>query len=195
MKTTPTRIGLFFGSFNPIHIGHLIIGQHMLEHADVDKIWFVVSPHNPLKPRKTLAKDADRLHLVRLAIDDNPGFHASNIEFSLPKPSYTVDTLAYLKEHYPEHEFALIMGGDNLASLAKWKNYEILLRDYSILVYRRPGHDGTPFDEHPSVQFFEAPQLNISATFIREQIKEGKSIRYLVPDPVFDYLDGGSLYR
>ncbi len=195
MSISPQRIGLFFGSFNPIHSGHLIIAQHMLEYADVDKIWFVVSPHNPLKPRKTLARDADRLHMVRLAIDDNPGFHASNIEFSLPKPSYTVDTLAYLKDQYPDHAFSLIMGGDNLASLAKWKNYEILLRDYSILVYRRPGSGDTPFDDHPSVRFFEAPQLDISATFIREQISNGKSIRYLVPDPVHDYLDGGSLYR
>ena len=195
MTAQSPRIGLFFGSFNPIHTGHLIIAQHMLEYADVDKIWFVVSPHNPLKPRKTLAKDADRLHMVRLAIEDNPGFHASNIEFSLPKPSYTVDTLAYLRDKYPDHQFALIMGGDNLASLAKWKNYEILLRDNRILVYRRPGHDGTAFDDHPSVQFFDAPQLDISATFIREQISNGKSILYLVPDPVHDYLDGGSLYR
>ncbi|MCB0693264.1 MAG: nicotinate-nucleotide adenylyltransferase [Lewinellaceae bacterium] len=195
MTAKATRIGLFFGSFNPIHIGHLIIAQHMLEHADLDKVWFVVSPHNPHKPRKTLARDADRLHMVRLAIDDNPGFHASNIEFSLPKPSYTVDTLAYLRDQYPEHAFSLIMGGDNLASLAKWKNYEILLRDYTLLVYRRPGHEGTDFDDHPSVRFFDAPQLNISATFIREQIREGKSIRYLVPDPVFEFLDGGRLYR
>lgn len=195
MTVTHSRIGLFFGSFNPIHTGHLIIAQHMLEHADVDRIWFVVSPQNPLKPRKTLARDADRLHMVRLAIDDNPGFHASNIEFSLPKPSYTVDTLAYLRDQYPEHVFSLIMGGDNLTSLAKWKNYEILLRDYAILVYRRPGSGETPFDDHPSVRFFEAPQLDISATFIREQIKEGKSIRYLVPDAVFEFLDGGRLYK
>lgn len=195
MRAASTRIGLFFGSFNPIHIGHLIIAQHMLEHTDLEKVWFVVSPHNPLKPRKTLAKDADRLHMVRLAIDDNPGFHASNIEFSLPQPSYTVDTLAYLQEKYPEYQFHLIMGGDNLASLAKWKNHEILLRDYPILAYRRPGHEGTAFDNHPSVRFFDAPQLNISATFIREQIKEGKSIRYLVPDAVFEFLDGGRLYR
>ncbi|MBK7344987.1 MAG: nicotinate-nucleotide adenylyltransferase [Saprospiraceae bacterium] len=195
MTVTHSRIGLFFGSFNPIHTGHLIIAQHMLEHADVDRIWFVVSPQNPLKPRKTLARDADRLHMVRLAIDDNPGFQASNIEFSLPKPSYTVDTLAYLRDQYPEHAFSLIMGGDNLASLAKWKNHEILLRDNRILVYRRPGSGETPFDDHPSVRFFEAPQLDISATFIREQIKEGKSIRYLVPDAVFEFLDGGSLYK
>lgn len=193
--TGPASIGLFFGSFNPIHIGHLIIAQHVLEHAGLDRIWFVVSPHNPLKERRTLARDSDRLHLVRLAIEDNPRFHASNVEFQLPKPSFTVDTLAYLREQYPETAFHLLMGGDNLATLAKWKNHEILLRDYPILVYRRPGQPDTPFDQHPGVRFFDAPLLDISATFIREQIREGKSIRYLVPDAVFAYLEGSALYR
>lgn len=189
------KIGLFFGSFNPVHIGHLIIANHMAELADLHQVWFVVSPHNPLKPRQTLAKDHDRLHLVRLAIEDNPKLQASAIEFSLPKPSYTVDTLVYLKEKYPGDTFALIMGGDNLVTLDKWKNYEIILRDYSILVYRRPGIGTSTFDEHPNVRFFEAPLLDISATYIRQGLRNGQSMRYMLPDPVFHYLDSCKMYR
>ncbi len=189
------KIGLFFGSFNPIHIGHLIIANHMAELANLHQVWLVVSPHNPLKPRQTLAKDHDRLHLVRLAIEDNPKLNASSIEFGLPKPSYTVDTLVYLKEKYPSDSFFLIMGGDNLVTLDKWKNFDILLRDYSILVYRRPGIESTAFDNHPNVRFFDAPLLDISATFIRQGLREGRSMRYMLPDPVFHYLDTCKMYR
>src|SRR6187402_95126 len=135
----PKRVGLFFGSFNPIHTGHLIIAEYMATHTDLEQVWFVVSPHNPLKQRSTLANDFDRLHMVQLAIDDNPKLKASNIEFSLPKPSYTVDTMVYLHEKYPQHQFSLIMGGDNLESIHKWKNYEILLERYSIHIYNREG--------------------------------------------------------
>ena len=190
-----TKIGLFFGSFNPVHIGHMIIANFMAENTDLREVWMVVSPHNPHKQKSTLAPDYDRLHLVRLAIDQNPKLRASNIEFNLPKPSYTVDTLAFLKEKHPDKEFVLIMGGDNLVSLPKWKNYEFLLQHHQIYVYRRPGYEGTPLDDHASVHFFDAPLLSISASFIRGLIKEEKSIRYLVPDPVFDYLESSHLYR
>lgn len=189
------KVGLFFGSYNPIHIGHLIIANYMATHTDLDQVWLVVSPQNPLKLKKTLARDYDRLHMVRLAIDDNPLLRASNIEFNLPKPSYTIDTLVYLKEKHPQHEFVLIMGGDNLASLHKWKNYEILLRDYQIYVYQRPKHEISDLENHPNVQTFDAPMMNISASYIRKSIREGYSVQYLVPQPVFEFLSSGSLYR
>lgn len=189
------KIGLYFGSFNPVHTGHMIIANHTASFSDLDQVWLVVSPQNPLKPKRTLAPDYDRLHLVQLAIGDNPLLRASNIEFGLPQPSFTIHTLAYLREKYPEHEFSLIMGGDNLASLHKWKNYELILRDYPIYVYRRKGSDDTPFDQHPSVRFLDAPLLDLSATFIRNCIRLGKSVRYLVPDAVHDYLTESTLYR
>ena len=189
------KTGLFFGSFNPVHIGHLIIANYMASQTDLDKVWLVVSPQNPLKLKKSLARDYDRLHLVRLGIGDNPLLEASNIEFNLPKPSYTIDTLAFLKEKYPEREFALIMGGDNLATLHRWKNYEQLLADYDIYVYNRPGSDTGAYANHPRVRIFEAPLLDISATYIRKCIRAGKSVRYLVPEAVFEYLEGSSLYR
>lgn len=189
------KIGLFFGSFNPVHVGHLIIANFMATQTDLDKVWLVVSPQNPLKLKKTLARDHDRLHLVRLGIGDNPRLEASNVEFGLPKPSYTVDTLAFLQEKYPEREFALIMGGDNLASLHLWKNYEHILDRYDIYVYKRPGVELGERATHPRVRLFEAPMLDISATYIRECIRIGKSVRYLVPEAVFEYIEGSSLYR
>lgn len=189
------KIGLFFGSFNPIHVGHLIIANYMATQTDLDKVWLVVSPHNPLKPKKSLARDYDRLHLVRLGIGDNPLLEASNIEFSLPKPSYTVDTLAHLKEKYPEREFALIMGGDNLATLHLWKNYELLLANFDIYVYKRNAAEPDQWAGHPRVRICEAPLLDISATYVRECLRTGKSVRYLVPDAVFEYLEGSKLYR
>lgn len=189
------KVGLFFGSFNPVHVGHMIIADYMADFTDLDQVWMVVSPHNPLKPKATLAPDYDRLHLVRLAIGDHSKLRASDIEFHLPKPSYTVDTLAYLREKYPDKEFVLIMGGDNLVSLPKWKNFEFLLEHYSIYVYRRPGFEGGAMAEHPSVRQFDAPLLDISASFIRECRKSGKSIRYLVPEPVFRYLETSHLYK
>ncbi|MCB0640146.1 MAG: nicotinate-nucleotide adenylyltransferase [Phaeodactylibacter sp.] len=188
-------IGLFFGSFNPIHIGHLIIANFMAENTDLDQVWLVVSPHNPLKSKSSLAPDYDRLHLVQIAIEDNPNLRASNIEFSLPKPSYTIDTLTYLNEKYPQHDFALIMGGDNLGTLHKWKNYELILRDYPVYVYKRPGYELGQFADHPQVRLVEAPLLSISASFIRDCIQNGKSIRYLVSEPVYQYLESSHLYR
>lgn len=189
------KIGLFFGSFNPIHVGHLIIANHMATQTDLDKVWLVVSPHNPLKPKKSLARDFDRLHLARLGIGDNPLIEASNVEFGLPQPSYTIDTLAFLKEKYPDREFALIMGGDNLATLDQWKNYEQLLAGFDIYVYRRPGIELGPFASHPRVKICEAPLLDISATYIRDCLRKGRSVRYLVPEAVFEYLESGNLYR
>ena len=189
------KIGLFFGSFNPVHVGHMIVANFMVEHSDLERVWMVVSPHNPHKEKKSLAKDHDRLHLVGLAIGDNTGIKASDIEFNLPKPSYTIDTLTYLKEKYPHHEFCLIMGGDNLGTLHKWKNYEKILESHEIFVYNRPGYELGDLQEHESVTILEAPLLSISASYIRKQIKEGDSIQYLVPDVVWKYLAGSSMYH
>ena len=192
----PKRIGLFFGSFNPIHTGHLIIAEYMATRTDLEQVWFVVSPHNPLKLRSTLANDFDRLHMVQLAIDDNPRLKASNIEFSLPKPSYTIDTMVYLHEKYPQHHFSLIMGSDNLGSINKWKNYELLLERYIIHVYKR---EGIPIDQSlipaADIRIYDVPMLDISSTYIRQSIADGLSIRYMVPESIYQFLDGSRLYR
>ena len=189
------NIGLFFGSFNPVHVGHLIIANFMATQTDLDRVWLVVSPQNPLKPKKTLARYYDRLHLVRLGIGDNPGLEASNIEFSLPKPSYTIDTLSYLREKHPDREFALIMGADNLATLHLWKNYAQILEHYDIYVYKRPASELGALATHPRVRIVEAPMLDISATYIRDCLQAGKSVRYLTPDAVCEYLENSSLYK
>lgn len=189
------KIGLFFGSFNPIHIGHLIIANFMATHTDLKQVWLVVTPQNPLKKKQTLARDFDRLHLVRLAIGDNPKLKASNIEFDLPKPSYTIDTLTYLKEKYPKEEFVLIMGGDNIATLHKWKNYEQILANHQIYVYSRPKYELGALATHPQVHLFDAPLMDISASYIRKCIKDGKSVQYMVKEEVFEYLASSSLYR
>ena len=189
------KTGLFFGSFNPVHVGHMIIANYIVEHTDLKEVWLVVSPHNPHKERKTLARDHDRLHLVHLAIGNNLKLRASDIEFSLSKPSYTVDTLAYLREKYPSRCFSLIMGGDNLITLPKWKNYEVILKHHDIFVYNRPGYEKGELAEAPNITYVDAPLLNLSATFIRQLVRERKSVQYLVPDAVFEYLDGSSMYR
>lgn len=191
----PKHIGLFFGSFNPVHTGHMIIAEYMAARTDMQQVWFVVSPHNPLKSRSTLANDYDRLHMVQLAVDDNPKLRASNIEFSLPKPSFTIDTMAYMHEKYPDHQFSLIMGTDNLDTIHKWKNYEILLERYDIHVYKRSGTEEAKTPEKAKVQVHEVPLLMISSTFIRQSIVDGHSIRYMVPEPVYQFLDGSRLYR
>ena len=189
------KVGLFFGSFNPVHTGHMIIAHYMAEYTDLDQVWMVVSPQNPFKSKDTLANDYDRLHLVHLAIGDHLHLRASNIEFSLPKPSYTIDTLAYLQEKHPGRPFVLIMGADNLSTLHKWKNYELLLNRHEIYVYQRPGYENGPFANHPNVRIFDAPQMHISASYIRECIREGHSVQYLVPDAVYEYLEKSGLYR
>ena len=191
----PKHIGLFFGSFNPVHTGHMIIAEYMADRTDMQQVWFVVSPHNPLKSRATLANDFDRLHMVQLAVDDNPKLRASNIEFSLPKPSYTIDTMAYLHEKYPDHEFSLIMGSDNLDTIHKWKNYELLLQRYTIHVYKRTGTEEAKIPENAKVQVHDVPLLLISSTFIRQSIVDFRSVRYMVPEQVYQFLDGSRLYR
>ncbi len=189
------KIGLFFGSFNPVHIGHMIIANYMATQTDLDRVWMIVSPQNPFKTKASLAKDYDRLHLLKLAIGDNPNLEASNVEFNLPKPSYTIDTLTYLNEQYPDNTFSLIMGGDNLASFHRWKNYELIIRDHDIYVYKRPNHDISTWNEHDRVHSFDAPLMQISASYIRRCINEGHSIQYLVTDGVYDYLDQSGLYK
>lgn len=192
----PKRIGLFFGSFNPVHVGHLIIAEYMATRTDLEQVWFVVSPHNPLKNRATLANDFDRLHMVQLAIDDNPRLRASNIEFSLPKPSFTIDTMVYLHEKYPQHQFSLIMGSDNLSGIKKWKNYEVLLQRYTIHIYKREETSVVePLDVPADIRLYDVPMMDISSTYIRQSIASGLSIRYMVPEPVFQFLEGSRLYR
>ena len=189
------KVGLFFGSFNPVHVGHMIIANYMAQNTDLDQVWMVVSPQNPLKIKSSLAKDRDRLHLVNLAIGDNLLLRSSDVEFSMPKPSYTIDTLVYLEEKHPDHQFVLIMGGDNLRTLHKWKNYEKLISGYEIYVYKRPKYSTGKWVGHARIKIFEAPLLDISASYIRDQIKKGNSIQYLVPQEVYDYLDDTRIYE
>jgi nicotinate-nucleotide adenylyltransferase len=188
------HIGLYFGSFNPIHVGHLIIANYVLQHSTCKQIWFVVSPHNPLKESSSLLNEQHRYHLVRLAIEDEPAFKASNIEFTLPRPSYTIDTLTYLAEKHPEHTFSIIMGSDSLQNLPKWKNFQKILDHYPLLVYQRPNaiNDAIP---HTNITMLHAPMLDISATFIRACIRDGKSIKYLVQPSVEEYILANKYYR
>ena len=192
------KIGLFFGSFNPIHIGHLILANYILENSDMEELWFVVSPQNPFKDKKSLLNDHNRLDMVQLALKNYPKMRVSNVEFSLPKPSYTIDTLTYLHEKYPEVSFALIMGEDNLKGLKKWKNSETLVNNHQIIIYPRVlGSDETKtatFD-HENISKIDAPIIELSATKIREMLKEGKNVRPMLPPEVFDYLDGSSFYK
>ena len=188
------HIGLYFGSFNPIHTGHLIIANHVVGHSDVDKIWFVVSPHNPLKEAHSLLNEYDRLHLVELAIKNDKRFRASNVEFHLPKPSYTIDTLTYLKERFPLETFTVILGSDSFQNIHRWKNFEQLISDHSFIVYERPGFEIINA-YNATLQVMKAPLLDISSTFIRKQIKEGKSIKYLAPEAVEDYIAENQYYR
>lgn len=177
------EIGLFFGSFNPIHNGHLIIVNHILNETKLDKIWFVISPLNPFKTSETLLNEYDRFHLVQKAIEDDPRLKASDIEFSLPRPSYTIHTLTYLKEKYPSYSFTIIMGSDGFQNIEKWKNAELIARDYPIIIYKRPGFE-IENKLNASIITLEAPLLNISATYIRKLIEQSKSIKYLVPPSV-----------
>jgi nicotinate-nucleotide adenylyltransferase len=191
------KIGLYFGTFNPIHVGHLIIANHMAEHSDLEQIWMVVTPHNPLKQKNTLLDDYQRLHLVRLATEDYPKIKPSDIEFKLPQPNYTVNTLAHLIEKCPQHEFSLIMGEDNLKSLHKWKNYEYILQHHDIYIYPRVSEEAEnlTLKNHPRVHWIDAPIVEISSTFIRENIKNKKNIRPLLPHNVWEYVDHNNFYR
>ncbi len=188
------KIGLYLGSFNPVHIGHLIIANHAVNETDLNQVWFVVSPQNPFKQSASLLNEYHRLHLIRSAIDGENNLRASSVEFNLPRPSYTVDTMAYLKEKYSEHEFSILMGSDGFQNLNKWKNYEVIVCNHPIYIYKRPGFDITQ-THGATVQILDAPLLDISSTHIRELIKNRKSIRFLVPDIVKEEIEIGAYYR
>ena len=188
------NIGLYFGSFNPIHIGHLIIANHVLNETFINKIWFIVSPQNPFKESKTLLNEFDRLHLVRLATQDDNRIKCSDIEFNLPKPSYTSNTLTFLSEKYPEHQFSLIMGSDSYQNLDKWKNYETIINNYPVYVYKREGHAIKNTFEKKAV-ILNAPIIQISASQVREHIRSAKSIRYLVPEIVREEIESRKFYK
>ncbi len=200
------KVGLYFGTFNPIHIGHLIIANHVAEYSDLDQIWMVVTPHNPLKNKNTLLDDYQRLQLVFLATEDYPKIRPSDIEFKLPQPNYTVNTLVHLQEKHPQHIFSLIMGEDNLKSLHKWKNYEVILQNHEIYVYPRVSEEpdtsqkeelvkqNLTFKNNPKIHFIDAPIVEISSTFIRENIKKKKNVRPLLPSKVWEYIDYNNIY-
>lgn len=188
------KIGLYFGSFNPIHTGHLIIASHIINTTSLHQVWFIISPQNPLKKSVTLLNEYHRLHLVQSAIEGENNLKASNVEFGLPKPSYTIDTLTYLQEKFPEREFAVIMGSDSYTNIDKWKNYEILLKQYELYIYVRPGFEiKKPVPQN--IKILNAPLLEISSTHIRELIKQNKSIRYLVPDVVKEEIEKNRYYK
>lgn len=189
------RIGLYFGSFNPVHTGHLIIASHILQHTGVQQVWFVVSPQNPQKKSATLLNEYHRLYLVQLAVEGSTDLRASDVEFHLPRPSFTIDTLTYLQEKYPMHQFSVIMGSDSFQNLRSWKNYAQILQHYQVIVYQRPGFEIDPEEKNPNIIILKAPLLEISSTHIRESIREGKSIRYLVPDSVMNEIERNSYYK
>ncbi|MCH4552324.1 nicotinate (nicotinamide) nucleotide adenylyltransferase [Aestuariibaculum lutulentum] len=191
------KIGLYFGSFNPIHVGHLIIANHIAEHSDLDEVWFVVTPHNPFKNKSSLLDNFDRLELVHRATKDYDKLKPCDIEFNLPQPNYTVNTLVHLQEKYPKHEFALLMGEDNLKSFHKWKNYQVILENHHIYVYPRISGEQqtTIFDNHPKIHHIDAPVMELSSTFIRKSIKEGKNVKPMLPAHVWEHIDDMLFYR
>ena len=191
------KIGLYFGTFNPIHVGHLTIANHMAEYSDLDQVWFVVTPHSPFKKKNSLLDNNHRFQMVDRAVEDYSKLRASDIEFKLPQPNYTINTLTYLEEKYPDYEFALIMGEDNLKNFHKWKNYELILERHHIYVYPRISKEKveTRFDNHPKIHFLDSPIMQLSSTFIRNAIKEGKNIRPMLPEHVWSYLDEMNFYK
>jgi len=191
------KIGLYFGTFNPIHVGHLIIANHLVENSDLDQIWMVVTPHNPLKKKANLLEDYHRLQMVYLATENFDKIQPSDIEFKLKQPNYTVNTLVHLEEKYPNHEFSLIMGEDNLETFHKWKNYEMILQNYHIYVYPRVTNSFIPeeFKKHPKIIKVEAPIIELSSTFIRNNIKEGKNIQPMLNQKVWEYMDHNLFYK
>jgi nicotinate-nucleotide adenylyltransferase len=182
------KTGLFFGSFNPIHAGHLILANYMAEFTDLDEVWFVVSPHNPLKEKAGLLADIHRLALVRLAVEDQPKLKVTDIEFKMPKPSYTIDTLAWLSDKYPSRRFVMICGTDVFSHFHKWKNWQIILENYALYVYPRPGSSLGKYAGYANVRLFDAPMLEISASFIRKGIREKKNMAFWMPDKVYQYI-------
>ncbi|MBN2272839.1 MAG: nicotinate-nucleotide adenylyltransferase [Bacteroidales bacterium] len=188
------KIGLFFGSFNPVHIGHLAIANYMVEFTDIQQLWFVISPHNPFKPKKTLLEDYHRRTLMQIALDKEDRFRISDIEFSMPKPSYTIDTLTYLKEKHPAHTFVILMGSDGLPAFNKWKNYQLIEEGYQRYVYPRPGYPVDPA-RHKNLVLVNAPLMDVSSSFIRKAINEGKNVRYFLPEKVYDYIEEMYFYK
>lgn len=182
------KTGLLFGSFNPIHVGHLILANYMAVFTDLDEVWFVVSPQNPLKNKSSLLADYHRLALVRLAVEDCIGLKASNIEFNMPKPSYTIDTLTWLSEYSPNREFVVICGTDIFPSFHRWKNHDEILNQYSLYVYPRPGYQLGKYHDHPSITLHDAPLMEISSSFIRKGIKEKKNMGFWMPETVYNYI-------
>ena len=190
------KIGLYFGSYNPIHIGHLAIANYLVEYTDIDQLWFVVSPQNPHKKKTNLLNDYQRLEMVYRAVEGDNRLRASNIEFSLPKPSYTVNTLAYLNDQHPDYHFQILMGSDNLNNFHKWKNYETIIENYGVIVYPRPGFDKSKVDIHKNITIAEgAPLMEISSSFIRKAIHEGKDIRHFIPLKSYEYLEEMNFYK
>jgi len=191
------KIGLYFGTFNPIHVGHLIIANHLAENSDIDQVWMVITPHNPLKKKANLLEDYHRLHMVHLATEKFDKIQPSDIEFKLAQPNYTINTLVHLEEKFPNHEFSLIMGEDNLESFNKWKNYEVILANYQIYVYPRISESVIPeeFENHPKIKRVEAPIIELSSTFIRNNIKAGKNIQPMLNPKVWDYIDHNLFYK
>lgn len=189
------KIGLYFGSFNPIHIGHLAIANYLVSFTELDQVWFIVSPQNPFKEQKGLLDDIHRYAIISRAIEDYSFLRVSNIEFSMPRPSYTIDTLVYLHEKYPQYQFSLIMGADNLRNFHKWKNYEQILSEYLIYVYPRLDTDIEICIKHPSIKIVEAPRIEISASFIRQAIKDGKDIQAFLPYKAWKYIDEMNFYK
>jgi len=189
------KIGLYFGSFNPVHIGHMAIANFLVEYGGIDQLWFVVSPQNPLKKKENLLNDYDRLEMMHLAVSDEQRFRVSDIEFRLPKPSYTIDTLTYLSEKFPTHHFSIIMGSDNLVNFHRWKNYEAIEQNYGIIVYPRPGFDPSSLQTFRDIRWVDAPLMEISSTFIREAIREGRNMRHFLPPRVWEYVDKMGFYK
>lgn len=189
------HIGLFFGSFNPVHVGHMVLANYMSSFTELEQVWFIVSPHNPFKEKSSLLNQNQRLHMVNLAIGDSNKLKSNNIEFGLPQPSYTIHTLAHLKERYPEHTFSLIMGEDNLVSFTKWKNYEEILKHHKLYIYPRPNSNSGDLKSHANVIMTEAPLMDISSTMIRQSIKTKKDVSFFVPTAVWNYLDEMHFYK
>ncbi len=191
------KVGLFFGTFNPIHVGHLTIANHLAENSDLDQVWFVVTPHSPFKKKNSLLDDNQRLEMVYRATKDYSKLKPSDIEFNLPQPNYTINTLVHLEEKFPDHEFALIMGEDNLKSFHKWKNYQMIIEAHHVYVYPRlsEGKVETQFDKHPKIHHVDSPIMELSSTFIRKSIKERKNVRPMLPENVWEYLDEMNFYK
>ena len=190
------KVGLFFGTYNPVHVGHMVIANYMVEFTDLDQVWMVVTPQNPFKQKESILADYDRLHLINLAIDDDIKLRSSDIEFSLPQPNFTATTLIYLKEKFPKHKFALIMGADNLNHFHKWKNYEEIIANHELYVYPRlECNEGGELKNHKNVIIVDAPIMKVSSSFIRNAIKSGKNVAHYMPKKVAEYIDEMNFYR